>query len=301
MLYKQTRLFLNQLSESVKRFFILAYLLLNSPFAFSENLVPHYEKITVGFDLRWKPVEDVSFYLPLLNYLKESTGYDFKFKVPRSYEENINMLGKGEIDISIMGSVSCLVSKIKYGAYPIVVGLNNQKEPYYNSAIIKNVNNKNINNIKELKGKRFAFGNRFSTQGYIIPRKMLEDNGISYHDIYAEFSISHDDVAKKVINNTVDAGAIQDKLAFKLEQQGLVKVISLSDDYPSSTICVSPRLDKNIVLSIKNALINLNPLNREEFLRKNWDMTEMSGGFVDASLVDFSKVEKLIQKYELYR
>lgn len=272
-----------------------------NPFAFSENLVPPSEKITVGFDLRWKPVEDVSFYLPLLDYLKESTGYDFKFKVPKSYEENINMLGKGEVDLSIMGSVSCLVSKIRYGAYPIVVGLNNQKKPYYNSAIIKNINNQNISSIKDMKGKRFAFGNRFSTQGYIIPRKVLEDSGINYHDIYAEFSISHDDVAKRVINNTVDAGAIQDKLAFKLQQQGVIKIISLSDEYPSSTICISSALDKNKVKEIKNALIKLNPLERENFLRKNWDMTEMSGGFVDASEVDFSKVEKLIQKYELYR
>lgn len=292
---------MNQIVKLMKYFFLLTYLSLMNPFAFSENLVPPSEKITVGFDLRWKPVEDVSFYLPLLDYLKESTGYDFKFKVPKSYEENINMLGKGEVDLSIMGSVSCLVSKIRYGAYPIVVGLNNQKKPYYNSAIIKNINNQNISSIKDMKGKRFAFGNRFSTQGYIIPRKVLEDSGINYHDIYAEFSISHDDVAKRVINNTVDAGAIQDKLAFKLQQQGVIKIISLSDEYPSSTICISSALDKNKVKEIKNALIKLNPLERENFLRKNWDMTEMSGGFVDASEVDFSKVEKLIQKYELYR
>lgn len=93
----------------------------------------------IGFDLRWDPVEDVKFYLPLLHHLSSETGYNFKFKIPRSYQENIYMLGNGSVDLSLMGSVSCMIANIQFGAEPIVVGLNSNGKPYYKSVIIKKI------------------------------------------------------------------------------------------------------------------------------------------------------------------
>ncbi|MCB4204891.1 PhnD/SsuA/transferrin family substrate-binding protein [Deferribacterales bacterium Es71-Z0220] len=251
--------------------------------------------IYVGFDLRWEPTEDVAFYMPLIKYLEAKTGFNYKIKVPRNYPDNIHMLGKGSIDISLMGTVSCLLSGSKYGSYPIVFGLNGQSQPYYKGAIIKKAGNKTINSLKDIKHKKFVFGNKYSTQGYLIPRKMLEDAGIYLKDLEYEFSDSHKDVVNKVVNGFADAGAIQDKLAFKMAEEGILDIVKLSKPFPSSTVCVSPYLSSAKKNIIKAALLEFNPKNG--FKSDLWKFTEMENGFTDAENVRFGDLMSLINKY----
>lgn len=255
------------------------------------------EKILyIGFDLRWEPVEDVKFYLPFIEYLKKETGLNIKFMIPRSYQENIFMLGNGDIDISFMGAVSCMIANIQFGAEPLVVGLNEQKKPTYQSIIVKRKNDNTIKNIKNIKGKRVAFGNKYSTQGYLIPRKMLEDNGISLNEIIYEFSESHKDAVNKLINGYVDVAAIQDKLAKKLLKDGIIDIVAISDYYPSSTICISKKVSPEIRDKLKNAILSYHDKADKKTLEM-WKDTEMSSGFLDANMVNFNKVKKLIKMY----
>lgn len=240
-------------------------------------------------------MEDLAFYMPLIKYLEEKTGFIYKVKVPRNYPDNIHMLGKGDIDISLMGTVSCLLSGNKYGSYPILFGLNGQSQPYYKGAIVKKAGNSNINSLKDIKHKRFAFGNKYSTQGYLIPRKMLEDEGIYLTDLEYEFSDSHKDVVNKLLNGFADAGAIQDKLALKMAEEGILDIIKLSDPFPSSTVCVSPYLSDDKIKKIKTTLLQFNP--KSNLKNDLWKFTEMENGFTDAENVKFENLMTLIDRY----
>lgn len=251
--------------------------------------------IYLGFDLRWEPIEDLQFYAPLIKYLTSSTGLKIKIVVPRTYSDNIHMLGQGKIDISFMGTVNCLISGKQYGSYPILLGLNGQNEPFYRGAIVKKYGNNKIRTLQDIKNKKFAFGNRYSTQGYLIPRKLLEDEGISLELIDYEFSESHKDVAYKIINGFCDAGAIQDKLAIKMAKENLLEIIKLSDRFPSSTVCVSPTLSIEKVDILKNALLKFNPKN--DVKNNLWQYTEMENGFMDVNNVDLKDLFPLIKRY----
>ncbi|ADD69330.1 phosphonate ABC transporter, periplasmic phosphonate-binding protein [Denitrovibrio acetiphilus DSM 12809] len=307
ILYTQAKFLIRKL-----RNFALAFILLSLLSCYNQETVVNVNEVIlppkknissntlyIGFDLRWKPVDDVKFYIPLVNYLSQETGYDIKIKVPSDYYKNIQMLGDGDLDISIMGSVSCLIAQKRYGASPLLVGLNEDKQPFYKSAIIVKKGQSEINQISDVKGKVFAFGNRFSTQGYLIPRHMLENINVQMSDIIYEFSSSHDEAAKKVINGIVSAGAIQDKLAIKLANQRMVDILSFSQPYPSSTICISPLSDADKMNKIKSALLRLIPLENVPFVEAGWNMTEMAGGYVDAADIDFSSISTLIRKYSL--
>lgn len=253
------------------------------------------DTLYVGFDLRWEPVEDLQFYLPIINYLKERTGLKFKIVVPRNYLDNIHMLGNGKIDISFMGTVSCLISRSKYGSYPIVFGLNGQNEPYYRSAIVKKAGNDDIKSVEDIKNKKFAFGNKYSTQGYLIPRKMLEDSGIKLENLDYEFSDSHKDVVNKIVNGFSDAGAVQDRLAFKMEEEGTIEIIKLSDLFPSSTVCVSPLLERGRLRLLKRALLQFDP--KKDIHSDMWKFTEMENGFTDAEDIELKELMLLIKEY----
>lgn len=81
----------------------------------------------------------------------------------------------------------------------LVKGLDSNKHGYYRSAII--IARSDLSpKISELKDKCFAFGSRYSTQGYLIPRYMLEQEGIFLKDLKKYlFTGSHWECAQAVI------------------------------------------------------------------------------------------------------
>ncbi|GIW22853.1 MAG: hypothetical protein KatS3mg068_1860 [Candidatus Sericytochromatia bacterium] len=67
----------------------------------------------------------------------------------------------------------------------------------------------NINTLKDLKGKRFAFGDPISTSSHIFPKMLLIKNGINPDTDFVNvlFAGTHDSVVLSVYNKKVDAGA----------------------------------------------------------------------------------------------
>lgn len=88
----------------------------------------------------------------------------------------------------------------------LVKGLDSNKQGNYRSAII--IARSDLSpKISELKDKCFAFGSRYSTQGYLIPRYMLEQEGIFLKDLKKYlFTDSHWECAQAVINGKAFAG-----------------------------------------------------------------------------------------------
>ena len=113
----------------------------------------------------------------------------------------------------------------------LVKGLDSNKQGNYRSAII--IARSDLSpKISELKDKCFAFGSRYSTQGYLIPRYMLEQEGIFLKDLKKYlFADSHWECAQAVINGKAFAGGIQDTLAFRLPEKGSGEIFSLIRGY----------------------------------------------------------------------
>ncbi len=254
-----------------------------------------------GFDLRLGPKEDVRIYLPFLNFLEQHTGRSFSLRFTEKYEDTVENLGKGITDFAALGPVNCVIAKKKYGAGCLVMGLNSDRKPEYR-AVIFTGKESSIKTLRDLKGRTFAFGDRYSTQGHIIPRKMLEDAGIKLADLKSYvFTGSHANTARAVINGKYDAGGIQDNLATRLEGEGKIRIIALSRPYPSSLICYNRELDKEIVEKVKRALLDLEPLGRHSSILKDWDKTEMPGGFTEFSESYLKEIEDLVVRYGLLK
>ncbi len=129
-----------------------------------------------GFDLRLGPKEDVRIYTSFLKYLEKATGKHFRIKFTEKYEDTVKNLGKGVTHFAAVGTLNYVIGEDKYGIKYLVSGVNKEGEPKYR-AMLFTMPESDIQDIKDLKGKSFAFGSRMSTQGHLIPRKMLEDAG----------------------------------------------------------------------------------------------------------------------------
>jgi phosphonate transport system substrate-binding protein len=187
------------------------------------------DTLQFGFDLRLGPKEEIEIYTPFLRYLEKTTGERFHINFTEQYEDTVKNLGLGETDFAAIGSLSYVIGKREYGIKYLVSGVNREGDARYHAAIITRPDS-DINDIKELKGKSFAFGSRISTQGHLIPRKMLEDAGITINDINYIYSGSHVNAVKAVLNGDKDAGGIQDTLAKSLEAEGKVKILAFSNN-----------------------------------------------------------------------
>jgi phosphonate transport system substrate-binding protein len=253
--------------------------------------------VRFGFDLRLGPKEDIKIYLPFLRYLEQNTGNRFSLRFTEKYEDTVDNLGKGIIHFAALGPVNAVMAKERYGAGCLVMGLNHDGKPEYRSTIITRAGSR-LNALKELKGKTFAFGDRLSTQGHIIPRKMLEDAGINPKDLKNfVFTGSHANTARAVLNGEYDAGAIQDNLAKRLLAEGKIKIIATSKPYPSSLICYNNGVHPPIVKSVKAALLAFRPRGKHSGLLVDWHKTEMPNGFTDYKEESLKEIEALVKRY----
>jgi len=135
-----------------------------------------------GFDLRAGPQEDARQYLPFLEYLTKATGYTFELHFTPKDGQIVDDLGTGVVQFATIGAGSYLQAHAKYGVIPLVRGLNAQGRAEYRSVIVV-APDCSIQTVKDLRGKRFAFGSLTSTQGHLIPRIILLQHGLTLDDL----------------------------------------------------------------------------------------------------------------------
>lgn len=248
------------------------------------------EEVVFGFDKRLEVKEDVKMYVPLLEYLERETGYRFKIHVTSDEAKVVDELGDGEVDMAAIGTLGYLQADEKYGASITVRGLNEAGSDTYRAAIVVPADSP-VESISELSGGSFAFGDNASTQGNLIPLSMLSEGGVALGSLsyYQHFS-SHSEVANAVIRGDFDAGGIQDTLAYYLEEKGLIRILSVSEDYPSSGIVFSPSLEQEKIDRITDALLRFDPKGKDSEGLYRWDMSEMPSGFVPADPEDYDEL-----------
>ena len=252
-----------------------------------------------GFDLRLGPKEEVQIYAPFLKYLEKTTGRRFRIRFTRKYEDTVENLGKGITHFASLGTVSYVIGAEKYGIKYLVSGVNQEGDPRYHSVIFSTPDSI-INNVRDIRGQCFSFGSKMSTQGHLIPRKMLEDEDITLDNLGKFiYTGSHINSVKAVLNGECDAGGIQDILANRLASEKRIKIIKMSDPYPSSLIAYNKSVDSTIVKAVKLALLDFEPAGKHKKLLIDWEMTEMPLGFSEIDELELNRVMFLAKRYGL--
>lgn len=232
----------------------------------------------VGFDWRLEPSEDVKRFIPLLNYLERQTGYKFKLRVFPQDVDIAREMGAGQVQFAIIGPLSLLRAE-KYGVKSLVIGITENGTSSYRAMIVTQPGSP-IKTIQDLRGRTLAFGARTSTQGYLIPRIMLAQASLKLSDLASFESFqSHADAANAVLSGRFDAAALQDTLAQKLADQGLVKIVAISDYYPSGGVSVASGIKPAVVTAVQKALLQFDPQGKDREGLYQWDNSEMPKGF----------------------
>jgi phosphonate transport system substrate-binding protein len=140
----------------------------------------------------------------LVAYLHRATGLHFTAAVPSSYIVVVESFGSGGVDMAITNTFSYVLAHEKYGAEAAMMVVRRGGETHYRGQIIAHIES-GITKLSDLQGKRFAYVDAASTSGYILPKALLEQNGITLGEIL--FAGRHDNVVTMVYQRQVDAGA----------------------------------------------------------------------------------------------
>lgn len=232
-------------------------------------------------------------YQPLLDYLASRTPYTYELILKKNYEETVNALGNGEMDIALLGPLTYLEAHAKYGAISILKPKGVEGSATYKSVMIRKKDSP-VRNISDLKGKSVAFASSKSTSGNLIPRYLLANAGIHLSDLsgYANFDY-HDSVVKAILKGQYTVGAVRDSVAKKYAKLG-IETIAESESIPTGPLVAGPGTPYAVIENIKKALLELNSQNsdRQNILKRLDE--EYKNGFIEATDKDYGEIRSKI-------
>lgn len=205
-------------------------------------------------------------YRPLAQHLAARLGRPVELRTVDSWEGLAKSLANGETDLALMGPWGYVLANHASGAQVVSTIIYDGKPEYF--ALIITHPDSGIRSVADLKGKTFAFGDKGSTSGYLIPLHFFMSQGIDPDKYFAKvLHTKHQAIETQVAAGQLDAGADYNRNRNAMIEQGLIKaerskVIWQSAPLPNDAFAVSEALykDKAFVARLQAALDEVGPL-----------------------------------------
>ena len=224
----------------------------SSATVFSQTLKPL--EFGVGLFQPDKEKNDAT-YKPLADYLSRQLGREVRLRTVDSWEGLAKSLASGETDIALMGPWGYVLANHQAGAEAVATILYQGKPEYF--AIMVTSPKSGINKIDDMKGKTFAFGDKGSTSGYLIPNHEFMLRGIDPDKFFSKVIYTkHQAIETQVTRGELDAGADYNRNRDAMIEQGLIKaadsrIIWTSAPLPNDALALSKDLAKDKIFTAK--------------------------------------------------
>ncbi|MCF6289950.1 MAG: phosphate/phosphite/phosphonate ABC transporter substrate-binding protein [Desulfobacterales bacterium] len=224
--------------------------------------IPPYQKGQTVDEIR-------GLYKPMLSWLGEQVGCYFDFIGADSYEDMIDMVASGRVQVAGLGPVPYIEAKKKNPGLRLLLTelkWNRDKSrlvDVYHGYIVALKTRDDLNGLLDLKGKSFSFVDIHSTSGYQYPNALMREQGIIPARFFGKvyFLGSHPRVTDAIVAGSIDAGATWD---FNLEQAirkhgDVFKIIYAPPPIPNLAIVAHPSLPLDIQQKIQEVLPTIDP------------------------------------------
>lgn len=205
-------------------------------------------------------------YRPLARHLSERLGRPVELRTVDTWEGLAKSLANGETDIALLGPWGYVLANNESGAQAISTILYDGKPEYH--AIIVTHPDSGIRSTADLMGKTFAFGDKGSTSGYLIPLHYFMQQGINPDKYFGKvLHAKHQAIETQVAAGQLDAGADYNRNRNAMIESGLLKaerskIIWQSAPLPNDALALSKNLaqDRAFVMKMQAALEEVGPL-----------------------------------------
>jgi phosphonate transport system substrate-binding protein len=210
-------------------------------------------------------------YRPLAAHLAQRLGRAVELRTVDSWEGLAKSLANGETDLALMGPWGYVLAH-HYSDAQVVSTILYQGKPEYFALIVTHPDS-GLTSIDDLlgpkgRGRNFAFGDKGSTSGYLIPFHEFSKRGVDPEKHFARVLYTkHQAIQMQVTAGQIDAGADFNRNRDVMISQGLItaarsKVIWQSAPLPNDAFAVSAALarDAAFVRRLQAALAEVGPL-----------------------------------------
>lgn len=211
------------------------------------------EQFILGIHPYLPPQHLQNAFTPFARELERRIGMSISLLIARDYEDHIRNIGEGRVDIAFLGPVPYVSLVRKYGLRPLLARLEVRGKPSF-SGVIFVAEQSPLRRLRDLRGKRFAFGDRQSTMGHVVPRFMLERAGVrlSRHEHLSD----HENIVLGVLSGDFDAGAVKEDVFEQFRSRGL-RALAVSPPISEHLFVAKRSLSRGTAARLRDVLLNL--------------------------------------------
>jgi phosphonate transport system substrate-binding protein len=202
-------------------------------------------------------------FLPVFNAVSKTTGLQFKLRVGQSYNAVVEAMCNGSADIAFFGPVSYVQAHKRGCADLLAVAVEKGSSTYFAGIFVKA--SSSIKTLKDLKGKRVAFGDINSGSSFVFPMTMIMQAKLDpIRDLAAiRMTGSHANSLAALTQGQVDAASLSFDSYEKAVNQGAlggtkIRVLARSVPIPNPPLGMNTRLPSAMKLKLKTAFANVN-------------------------------------------
>jgi phosphonate transport system substrate-binding protein len=225
---------------------------------------PPVESLLIGLIPEQNIFKQMERYEPLMGYLSRKTGTKMKLKVLPRYGNIVDNFTSSGLDGAFFGSFTYTLAHAKVGVEVVArpVALDNTST-YHGLIFVRK--DRRIRTARDMKGKRFAFVDKATTAGYLLPLHYFQDHGISEYNGYlkeAYFAGTHEYAICDVLNKKADIGAAKNTVFQRLAKtdprimEELV-VLARSPDVPENALALRKDIDPSLRSRLKETLLSM--------------------------------------------
>jgi phosphonate transport system substrate-binding protein len=201
-------------------------------------------------------------YEPLMRYLSDKTGYEFKLVIPKDFEEFSKVVRSGTIDYSYQNPYIFSQIDRVYPIRAIVSSLGWQDEESGEKSfrgIIITRKNSPIKSIEDLKGKRVMIVSPKSAGGFLSQKIYLAKQGISVdRDLTIIDAKRQEKVILGVYNGLADAGFVREAALQVLKDEIDMKsidILATTSPLPNWPIAWTGKGNQALAAKVRQLLI----------------------------------------------
>ncbi len=246
--------------------------------------------------------EQMQRYEPLANYISKQIGIKIKLLVLTRYGNIIDNFVSSHLDGAFFGSFTYTLAHAKIRVEPLARPEDfNGVSTYYGMIFVRK--DSGIKTAKDMKGKRFAFVDKATTAGHLLPLAFFKENGIKDYKTYFKetyFTGTHEDAVYDVLNKRADIGAAKNTVFNQLANSNRrineeLIILKKSPEVPENALAVRKDLDSSIKKKLKETLLNMHNDEPGRNVLKNLGAKR----FIETTDADYKSVYEYVKEINL--
>jgi phosphonate transport system substrate-binding protein len=208
--------------------------------------------------------KQVERYEPLADYLSKKCGIPIKLKILTRYGNIVSNFVSLDMDGAFFGSFTYALAHRKLGVEVLArpEGLDG-RSTYHGLLFVRE--DSGIRTISDMKGKRFAFVDKATTAGYLLPLAYFKRHGVKDYKTYFRetyFTGTHEDAIYDVLNRRSDVGVAKNTVFKRISNTDSritheLVILAKSPEVPENGLAVRKGFDDSLKRRLKEALLNM--------------------------------------------